>query len=146
MAKKQIIRITEGDLHNIIKESVNKILKEAIDFDAMQNQYGDANSYQGEDETESFDFGHHSPYREELMELLKTKNQDYYGYWIYARNSDLGQIKRMNYHLYSIGTNDGGKTIDCIFMNNDHNNHLEIDFDELNEKEQQQILDILRAL
>jgi hypothetical protein len=28
MAKKQIIRLTEGDLHRIIKESVNKILKE----------------------------------------------------------------------------------------------------------------------
>ena len=26
MAKKQLIRLTEGDLHNIIKESVNRIL------------------------------------------------------------------------------------------------------------------------
>jgi hypothetical protein len=29
MAKKQVIRLTESDLHNIIKESVNSILKEA---------------------------------------------------------------------------------------------------------------------
>ena len=28
MAKKQVIRLTEGDLHNIIKESVNKVLNE----------------------------------------------------------------------------------------------------------------------
>ena len=27
MAKKQLIRLTEGDLHNIIKESVNRILE-----------------------------------------------------------------------------------------------------------------------
>ena len=29
MAKKQVIRLTEGDLHNIIKESVKNVLKEA---------------------------------------------------------------------------------------------------------------------
>ena len=28
MAKKQLIRLTEGDLHKIIKESINKILNE----------------------------------------------------------------------------------------------------------------------
>ena len=28
MAKKQLIRLTEGDLHRVIKESVNKVLKE----------------------------------------------------------------------------------------------------------------------
>ena len=30
--KKQIIRLTEGDLHRIIKESVNNILKETNNF------------------------------------------------------------------------------------------------------------------
>ena len=30
MAKKQIVRLTEGDLHRIIKESVNKVLKESL--------------------------------------------------------------------------------------------------------------------
>lgn len=29
MAKKELIKLTESDLHNIIKESVNKVLKEA---------------------------------------------------------------------------------------------------------------------
>ena len=28
MKKKQLIRLTEGDLHRVIKESVNKVLKE----------------------------------------------------------------------------------------------------------------------
>ena len=32
MAKKQVVRITEGDLHRIIKESVNKVLKESGDL------------------------------------------------------------------------------------------------------------------
>lgn len=31
MAKKQVIRLTEGDLHRIIKESVNRILKESTE-------------------------------------------------------------------------------------------------------------------
>jgi hypothetical protein len=40
MAKKQLIKLTEGDLHKIIKESVNKVLKE--------NLYG-MNRLQGEE-------------------------------------------------------------------------------------------------
>jgi hypothetical protein len=39
MAKKQIIRLTEGDLHNIIKESVNKILKENFETEAFSDIY-----------------------------------------------------------------------------------------------------------
>jgi len=31
MNKKQIVRLTESDLHRIVKESVNKVLKEGID-------------------------------------------------------------------------------------------------------------------
>lgn len=37
--KKQIIKLTENDLHNIIKESVNSILKEYRDIDD-DNYYG----------------------------------------------------------------------------------------------------------
>ena len=38
MAKKQLIRLTEGDLHKIIKESVNRILNENYqDFDSFDN-------------------------------------------------------------------------------------------------------------
>jgi hypothetical protein len=39
MAKKQIIRITESDLKRVIKESVNKILKE--DFQSKFEYYTD---------------------------------------------------------------------------------------------------------
>ena len=37
MAKKQMIRLTEGDLHNIIKESVNRILKEEFQINLNNN-------------------------------------------------------------------------------------------------------------
>lgn len=39
MANKQMIRLTEDDLHNIIKESVNRILREYRDIDD-DNYYG----------------------------------------------------------------------------------------------------------
>lgn len=38
MAKKQIIRLTESDLHRIIKESANKILKEDLDNNSLRNE------------------------------------------------------------------------------------------------------------
>ena len=38
MAKKQLIRITEGDLHRIIEESVNRILKEYTDKDRAESR------------------------------------------------------------------------------------------------------------
>ena len=37
--KKKILRITESDLHNIIKESVNNILKEICEIDDMKSQF-----------------------------------------------------------------------------------------------------------
>lgn len=37
--KKKILRITENDLHNIIKESVNNILKEICEIDDMKSQF-----------------------------------------------------------------------------------------------------------
>ena len=37
MAKKQVIRFTEGDLHKIIKESVNKVLKEGEEYVISEN-------------------------------------------------------------------------------------------------------------
>ena len=36
MAKKQLIRLTESDLHRIIKESVNKVLKESWEYEDEQ--------------------------------------------------------------------------------------------------------------
>lgn len=37
MAKKQVIRLTECDLSNIIKESVNKVLKEGEEYVISEN-------------------------------------------------------------------------------------------------------------
>lgn len=44
MAKKQVIRLTEGDLHNIIKESVKNILSE----EDYVKYHKNPNSYTGE--------------------------------------------------------------------------------------------------
>lgn len=38
MANKQLIRLTEGDLHQIIKESINRILKEYTDKDRAESR------------------------------------------------------------------------------------------------------------
>ena len=38
MAKKQVVRLTEGDLQRIIKESVNKVLKES-DYDYRKRKW-----------------------------------------------------------------------------------------------------------
>jgi len=39
MKKKQIIRLTEGDLHRIVKESVKKALKESDEFNSDLKEY-----------------------------------------------------------------------------------------------------------
>ena len=36
---KKLIRLTESDLHRIVKESVNRIIKEAADIDAFDDDY-----------------------------------------------------------------------------------------------------------
>ena len=43
--KKKLIRLTESDLHNIVKESVNRILKEHDDDDPDYGPLGDAEYY-----------------------------------------------------------------------------------------------------
>ena len=56
--KKQIVRLTESDLHNIIKESVSKVLKEGVNYtekiqqliDAANNAYMEAVQVQDGDE------------------------------------------------------------------------------------------------
>ena len=35
---KKLIRLTESDLHNIVKESVNRILKEDVDVDYLESR------------------------------------------------------------------------------------------------------------
>lgn len=41
---KQIIRLTEGDLHNIVKESVNRVLKESYDDERYKKVYDFCNT------------------------------------------------------------------------------------------------------
>ena len=45
---KKRIRLTEGDLHRIVKESVNRILRENDDYDRMNRYFNgyDMNDYQ----------------------------------------------------------------------------------------------------
>ena len=45
---KKLIRLTEGDLHRIVKESVNRILRENDDYDRMNRYFNgyDMNDYQ----------------------------------------------------------------------------------------------------
>lgn len=40
--KKQLVRLTESDLHNIIKESVNKVLKEHMEFPSENGGFFDS--------------------------------------------------------------------------------------------------------
>lgn len=50
MAKKQLIRLTEGDLHRIIKESIKRILKE--EYNPFHEEYSGKHS---EDSENDFD-------------------------------------------------------------------------------------------
>ena len=63
MAKKQIVRLTEGDLHRIIKESVNKILKETFTFNDVDPDGGVSYGY---DEASFIENGE---YDEELKKM-----------------------------------------------------------------------------
>ena len=36
---KKLVRLTEADLHNIVKNSVNKIISESIDRSPMKDEY-----------------------------------------------------------------------------------------------------------
>lgn len=46
---KERVRLTEGDLHNIVKESVNRILKENVEYkhlyDKIQDVTNDINNF-----------------------------------------------------------------------------------------------------
>ena len=47
MAKRQIIRLTESDLHNMITESVKQALKEMEGFDTYVGNYRDLGTASG---------------------------------------------------------------------------------------------------
>ena len=57
---KRKVRLTEGDLHKIIRKSVKRILKESLEQDALDEFYSeeDDNGNQGEEgQVKSYDVG-----------------------------------------------------------------------------------------
>ena len=83
---KKIIRITESDLHNIIKESVKKVLREGIDgypeagmphyAMASQNSIDNGYEYEGELHSEFKDGYIVSKYYEQLDDVLYNIEDD----------------------------------------------------------------------
>lgn len=63
---KKLIRLTESDLHNIVKESVNKIL--VNEFDDW-----DAHLQQDDDEPTSFEYDDSNDYNPLYDELIKKE-------------------------------------------------------------------------
>ena len=51
---KKLVRLTEGDLHRIVKGSVNKVLKEAS-LDDFNNGFDDFSELQGGDRTSALE-------------------------------------------------------------------------------------------
>lgn len=69
--KKKLIRLTESDLHNIIKESVNNILKEYYDVDGMS--YGQVRNMTGIEDDDELNAGAECEAGEELQsEIFKS--------------------------------------------------------------------------
>lgn len=62
MKKKQLIRLTESDLHKIIKESVNNILKETDNLFFYDDDDDDDNYYINAKETYSDNSDEYTPY------------------------------------------------------------------------------------
>ena len=89
MSKKQLIRLTEGDLHNIIKESVNKILKEAFSDVYQPHNFKDINddyysSYIIVDGTRAV-VGNYDNSKEAIEDARKMASRDKYGtYEVYG--------------------------------------------------------------
>ena len=101
MAKKQIIRLTEGDLHNIIKESVNKIIRESIK-NVMNEAFSDVyqphnfsdpnkdyyNGYVIVDGTRAV-LGQYDNYEEAVADAKEMARQNKYGtYEVYGCDKD----------------------------------------------------------
>ena len=96
--KKQIVRLTESDLHNIIKESVNKILKENFETEAFSDVYqphnfSDPNKdyYDGYvivDGTRAV-LGQYDNYEEAVEDAKEMARQNKYGtYEVYGCDKD----------------------------------------------------------
>ena len=82
---KRKVRLTEGDLHKIIRKSVKRILKESIEQDALDEFYSeeDDNGNQGEEgQVKSYDVGNlNIANLEEEAEEEGMSLEDYLKYW-----------------------------------------------------------------
>ena len=82
---KRKVRLTEGDLHKIIRKSVKRILKESLDQDALDEFYSeeDDNGNQGEEgQVKSYDVGNlYITNLEEEAEEEGMSLEDYLKYW-----------------------------------------------------------------
>lgn len=67
---KKLIRLTESDLHRIVKESVNRILKESDEWDAYLQQ--------DDDEPTSFEYDDSNDYNPLYDELIKKEMHNLY--------------------------------------------------------------------
>ena len=82
---KRKVRLTEGDLHKIIRNSVKRILKESLEQDALDEFYSeeDDNGNQGEEgQVKSYDVGNlNITNLEEEAEEEGMSLEDYLKYW-----------------------------------------------------------------
>ena len=82
---KRKVRLTEGDLHKIIRKSVKRILKESLEQDALDQFYSeeDDNGNQGEEgQVKSYDVGYlNITNLEEEAEEEGMSLEDYLKYW-----------------------------------------------------------------
>ena len=97
MAKKQIVRLTEGDLHRIIKESVEQILAEGQGWDTFKRGL-----------TKPLDGGDDADNEEDLDATTNIKN--------FVNKGDVNGKNLRYYHkdepLHSTTYKDGAKEID----------------------------------
>ena len=89
---KRKVRLTEGDLHKIIRKSVKRILKESLEQDALDEFYSeeDDNGNQGEEgQVKSYDVGNlNIANLEEEAEEEGMSLKEYIKYWWDEISSD----------------------------------------------------------
>jgi hypothetical protein len=88
---KKLIRLTEADLHNIIRESVDRILKEASSFDDEWYGQEDYDGNTGRPGLmKSYDIGHvyDSNVEQEAKEAGYDNIADYLKYWFSETQQD----------------------------------------------------------
>ena len=81
--KKQVIRLTEGDLHRIIENSVKRILRKEDDFDNYESNYEDDYDYSNDENINNEKLAYFSNALSDLEENGETElfdmiNQAYY--------------------------------------------------------------------